>query len=194
MAGSGGTGAVAVAAIAALAAGAAGGWVAGRASFEPPPPPRAYVNPLADAKKNEVLVLVSPDGGTQAYTLMDGDGETVMISAEDVAKEGASSVRRFRAARTFVGALTILDGDIEPALAASTLRDFVVEKMEPDDLRVESLDRTFRCWKVSGRYRNLEDRTYWITEELPVHGIVRMDGPRGKRYEVRSFSFGKGKE
>lgn len=180
-------------AVAALAVGAGGGWIAGRATVPAPPPPPAYVNPLADAAEDEVLVLASPDGGTQAYRVMDAFPDSVLLSVQDLSSAGTTSTRQFRAARAFFAALVILEGDIDPEVAQATVRDFIVLRAVPEDLLVESLGRTFHCWKVTGRYRTLEERTYWITDELPVHGIARIDGSRGKRYEVQSFSFGKGK-
>lgn len=180
-------------AVAALAVGVGVGWIAGRATIPPPPPHPSYVNPLANAAKDEVLVLAGPDGATQAYRVMDAFPDSVLLSVEDISTAGTTSVRQFRAARAFFAALVILEGDIDPEVAQATVRDFIVERADFEDLLVESLGRTFHCWKVTGRYRTLEERTYWITDELPVHGIARIDGSRGKRFEVRSFSFGKGK-
>ena len=189
----GGKAALLAVAAAALAAGGGLGWIAGRASIPAPTPPPTYVNPLADAARDEMLVWVAPDGATQAYRVEDAFPDSVQLSVEDISTTGKSSTRRLRVARAFLAALVILEGDIDPEVAAATVRDFIVEKAVPEDLRVESLNRTFRCTKVTGRYRTLEERTYWITDELPVHGIARIDGSRGKRFEVQSFSFGKGK-
>jgi len=179
--------------VAGLALGAAAGWLAARATVPPPPPPPLYRNPLADARKDEVLVYATPEGDTQAYRVDEADRDTVLLSVQNFPKAGPGGTRHFRAARTFFGTLVILEGDIDPGQAEAALQDFVIESAVFEDLRVESLDRTFHCWKVTGRYRSLEARTYWITDELPVHGVARIDGPRGKRYEVKSFSFGKGK-
>src|SRR5688572_9322580 len=192
MAGSG-KAAILAAAVAALAVGGGLGWLAGRASIPVPVPPPTYVNPLADAARDEVLLWKAPDGSTQAYRVEDAFPDSVQLSVVDVSTEGKSSTRRMRVARAFLAALVILEGDVDPEVAEATVRDFIVEKAVPEDLFVESLNRTFHCTKVTGRYRTLEERTYWITDELPVHGIARIDGSRGKRFEVRSFSFGKGK-
>jgi hypothetical protein len=186
----GGKAALAGVALAALAAGFGTGWIAGRATLPPPP---ASTASLADAKKDEVLLLAGPDGATQGYRVTEAYPDSVQLSVEDIAPDGRSSVRRFRAARSFLATLVILDGDIPPDMAEATVRDFIVERAVFEDLRVDSLERTFHCLKVTGHYRTVEDRTYWITDELPVHGIARIDGSHGKRFEVRSFSFGKGK-
>jgi hypothetical protein len=189
-----GRAAVIGAAAMALAAGAAAGWLAARSTVPPPPPPPVYVNPLADAKKDEVLVWGSPDGATEAYRVLEGSHpQTVLLSVETVTKGGPSTTRQFRVARSFFGTFIILDGDIPPDLAEASLRDFVIEKAEHADLRVESLDRTFRCLRISGTYQNKDPRVYWVTDELPVHGIARIEGNRGVRYEVKSFSFGPGR-
>ncbi len=180
-------------AAAALAVGGGLGWIAGRASIPAPPALPVYVNPLENAAKDEVLVLEGPDKATQAYRVQDAFPDSVQLSVEDISTAGVSSTRRFRAGRAFLAALVILEGDIDPEVAEATVRDFIVVRAVPEDLFVESLGRTFHCTKVTGRYRTLEERTYWITDELPVHGIARIDGARGKRFEVRSFSFGKGK-
>lgn len=190
-----GTGKAAIlgAAAAALAVGFGAGWIAGRATVPPPPPPQVYVNPLADAKEKEVLLLAGPDGATQGYRVTGASSDSVQLSVEDITPDGRSSVRNFRAARSFLATLVILDGDVPPDVAEATVRDFIVERAVFEDLRVDSLERTFHCLKVTGHYRSVENRTYWITDELPVHGIARVDGSRGKRFEVRSFSFGTAK-
>lgn len=190
MASGGGRAAVIGAAVGALAIGAATGWLAAKSTIPPPPPPAFYRNPLADAAKDEVLVLTSPDGDTQAYRVKEASRDTVLLSVETVSRAGESTVQELRVARTFFGSLVILEGDIDPEQAQGTVRDFVIENMVPEELLVPSLERTLHCWKMTGTYRGMEPRTYWISDELPVHGIARIDGTRGKRYEVKSFSFG----
>jgi len=189
-----GKAAVIGAAAMALAVGAAAGWLAARSTVPPPPPVPVYVNPLADAKKDEVLVWASPDGATQAYRVLEGNNPlTVLLSVEDVATGGPSTTRQLRVARSFFGVFFILEGDIPPDLAQAAGRDFVLTSAEPAELRVEALDRTFRCWKFSGHYKSGDPRIYWVTDELPVHGIARIEGNRGVRFEVKSFSFGPGR-
>lgn len=190
---SGGGRAAMVGAVAAgLAAGAVLGWFGARFTTPPPPTPpaAAFRNPLADAARDEVLVWGSPDGDTQAYRVVEGDRSTVLLSVETVSRDGKGDVVQFRAARSFMANLNILEGDIPADLATASVRDLVVTGMVQEDLRVPALDRTFHCWKVSGVYRGMEPRTFWVTDELPVHGVARIDGTRGMRYEVKSFSFG----
>jgi hypothetical protein len=193
MAGAGGRIAVAAAAAVALVLGAAAGWIAARASMPPPPPPPAFVNPLADAKKGEVLVLTSNDGVVDTYRVLETTDETVLLSDEKAPAGQPAFARQLRVARSYWGAFIILGGDVDPLTAEAAARDLVVVGAVPENLFVETLGRSLRCWKVSARHRVWGDVTIWLSDELPVHGYVRMDTVKGKKCEVTGFSFGEGR-
>jgi hypothetical protein len=185
-----GKGALAGALAAGLALGAAGGWVAGRTAAEAGrlPPPPAFVNPLADAVRGESLVLKQAGTGTlKSYLVREAGPEDLLLAEEHAPKDLPRGVKEFRVARNFFGALVILEGDLDPETARATVRDFVLERAEADLLRVEDLGRTFRCWRFRGRHRVAGEMTVWVTDELPVHGVARIDGPRGKLWEVSGF-------
>ena len=178
-------------AAAAVAAGFAGGWVAGRASIPAPPPPPSFVNPFARVKVGESLVLKLMGGSQlQQFRVLEVDDQTVLLSVETLPLGGTPSRMQMRVARTFWGAFIIIEGDVDPQAAMATAKDFTMESATPDDLYVEPLHRTFHCWKVTGRHRVLLEMTYWITDELPVHGVLRIDTTRGKVWEVDAMSGG----
>lgn len=192
MAQGGGKGAVLVAAAAALIGGAAAGWLAGRATAPKPPPPPRYVNPLGEVFRDENLVLKGKDGVRDTYRVVEVGEETVLLSVGKETPGAAATARQLRVARSFWGALVILGGDIDPALAESTVRDFVVTSATPEDLRVESLDRTFHCWRIEGMRSRVGAMTYWITDELPCHGVAKIAAARNE-IVVEGFGFGKGR-
>ena len=174
----------------ALALGLAAGWVAGRASIPAPPPPRPFVNPLAEVKRGESLALRQVDGAIQSYRVLEADDFTVLLSVEMRDAGGSASTRQIRVARTFPGFFIILEGDVPPEEAAATAREFVVESMAPDEIHVEPLGRSFRCWRIRGHHRVSGDLTYWVTDEVPVQGLLRIDSFRGKLWEVKAITWG----
>jgi hypothetical protein len=177
----------AVLALAALAAGFGGGWMAGRAALPPPPPPDVFVNPLSDAKKGESIVLLTPDGAREQVRVEEVTEDSLLLSFRSVVRGSPDHVREIRVAKTYTGFFYQIEGDLPPADAAAAVRNFVVESMEPTDLRLEALDRTVRCWRIRGTYRGGEPRVYWISADFPVHGLLRADGARGKVWEIESF-------
>lgn len=183
----------AILAAAALAAGFAGGWVAGRADLPPAPPPPVFVNPLADAGKGETLLLATPDGTRELIRVEEAAEDSLLLSVRTIVPGTPDRVREIRVARIYLGFFQLIEGDVDPASAAAAARNFVVESMEPADLRLEGLERTVRCWKVEGTYRGGEPRVFWISAEFPVHGLLRADGARGKAWEIESFGFGEGR-
>ncbi len=193
MEGAGGRWKVAAAAAVAFALGAAAGWLVARASVPPPPPPPVFVNPLADAKKGEVLVVTNNDGIVDSYRVLETTNETVLLSIEKAAPGQTATVRQMRMARSFWGAFLILGGDVDPATAEAAARDLVVVRAVPENLLVATLGRTFRCMKITANHRVWGEETIWISDELPVHGLVRMDTVKGKKCEVTGFSFGEGR-
>ncbi len=180
-------------AAAALAAGFAGGWVAGRADLPPAPPPDVFVNPLADAKEGETLLLVTPDGTRELTRVEEVAEDSLLLSVRTIVRGTPDRVREIRVAKTYLGFFLLIEGDVDPASAAAAVRNFVVESMEPADLRLENLDRTVRCWKVRGTFRGGEPRVFWISAGFPVHGLLRADGARGKAWEIESFEFEEGR-
>ena len=185
---------IAAAATAGLVLGAAAGWLAARGrAAAPPPSTPGYVNPLADAKKDETLVLVrSGDGTREIFRVIEASPETLLVSVETAPVGEAARTRQLRVARTFVGPFVVLEGDMDPASAAAAVTDFVLERIDPDTRFVESLGRPVRCWKFSGRHRLHGTMTWWVTEELPVHGVVRIETPRGK-FDLGGFGWGPGR-
>ncbi len=185
--------AVAGAATVALVLGVAAGWLAARASTPPPPPPPSYVNPLADAKKGEILVLDNRDGVKDTFRVVEAMDQVVLLAVEKAPPGMPATVRQWGVARSFWGALVILGGDIDEATAESTVRDLVVRSAEPANLFVASINRTLRCWKISAKHRVWGEMSIWISDELPVHGIARIEDAKGMKCEVSGFSFGEGR-
>ncbi len=164
--------------------GLAGGWVAGRASVPPPPPPEPLRNPLADAKKGETLLLRRADGQTTLYRVLAAEEDSILLSEETTPPGGAATRREVRVARTYLGFFIILEGDVDPAEADAAARDFTLDEAVPETLFSEALGRSFRCWRIRGRHRVRGELTFWITPELPVHGLLRADAPRGTTWEA----------
>lgn len=174
----------AVAAGIALAAGFAGGWVAGRASVPPPPPPEAFRNPLADTKAGETLLLRRGDGETTLYRVQSVDATSVLIAEETHPPVGPALHRVFRVSRAYLGFFYILEGDVDPVEAAATARDFVPAEITRDSLHSEPLRRSFDCWKIRGHHRAQGEMTLWVSPELPVHGLLRVDTVKGMIWEA----------
>ena len=190
-AGSGSRGAVLLAALAALAAGAGAGWVAGRRSaVVPPPAPPVYVNPLADAKRGEFLAMKRSDGTRQMYRVVEEQPDTVLLDLETAPAVGAPDHRQARVGRTFLGVFAFIEGDVDALAAEANLRDFRLETMEPVDMAVPALGRTLHCWRIAGQHRVLGPMTFWVSDELPVHGLVRVETARLKT-DVTSFDWGR---
>lgn len=177
-------------ALAAGVAGFAGGWIAGRQSVPAPPPPAPYVNPLAVVKGGESLVLRSSFGTRTRYRVLGIDDDSVLLSVETLAPGQPATQREMRVSRSFFGFLIILEGDVDPAAAEATARDFRLDSVVPDRIAVGALGRTLDCWKVTGSHRAQGALTYWISDAMPVHGLLRVDSPRGTVWELESYGGG----
>jgi hypothetical protein len=188
----GGRWATAGAIAAGLLAGGAGGWVAGRLSAQtPPPPPAVYVNPLADAHRGENVFYVRNDGARVQYRVEEESPDTVLLVEETSPKGQPSTRNEIRVSRTFFGPLIILGGTVNAAAAESALVDFQLQRAEQETIRVDALGRSLRCWKFAGSHKVQGSLTFWISEELPVHGLVRVETARGRALEIGGYSFGK---
>jgi hypothetical protein len=177
--------------LAGLAAGISGGWVAGRASLPAPAPPDVFVNPLAEVTRGESVTLAMADGTREVFSVKEVADDSVLLLQTRETPGLPPVVREFRAARTYAGFFIILEGDVERDAALAAARNFVVTRMAPVDLRLETLDRTVRCWRIDGVVRGGEERSYWISAEFPVHGLLRADGPKGRLWEIEGVGGGK---
>lgn len=185
-----GSGRLAVVAIAgaALAAGIAAGWLGGRASLPPPPPPPTYWNPLRDAVKGETLVHYrAMDRATASYRVDQADAETVLLTVEYGAPNSPPSTRQIRVARASFGPCIVLEGDVDPEMIVTGMRQFALQSASPEDVRIEAIGRTFRCWKFVGETRTLGTVTYWVSDEVPVTGVVRVSSAKGVQWEIRGL-------
>ena len=142
-------------AILALAVGTAAGWLAGKASERKPPvPPPVFTNPLADAKPGETLALRGSDGALQMFRVVEGDPQTLLLRQETQSEHAPLSTRDLRVSRSWFGGFLILEG---------------------------ALGRPVRCWKFTARHRVFERMTTWVSPEIPVHGVVRIDTAKQER-------------
>lgn len=183
----GGTSGLARAGIAALAfaAGAAAGALAGRyAARTPPPPPPVFVNPMSDAGKGESVALKRDDGTVIGFRVVEADPQTLLLREETQPVGGPASSRQIRVSRSWFGGFLILEGDTDPEIAAAALRDLRLERLEPDTIYVEALGRPLRCWKFTATHRVHGRMTLWVSEEIPVHGLVRVDTDKAERVFV----------
>ena len=169
-------------AILALAVGTAAGWLAGKASERKPPvPPPVFTNPLADAKPGETLALRGSDGALQMFRVVEGDPQTLLLRQETQSEHAPLSTRDLRVSRSWFGGFLILEGDVDPQVAFANLRDTGLLSVEPETLFVEALGRPVRCWKFTARHRVFERMTTWVSPEIPVHGVVRIDTAKQER-------------
>ncbi|MCK6482184.1 MAG: hypothetical protein L6R43_19160 [Planctomycetes bacterium] len=176
--------------LAGLAAGVSGGWVAGRASLPAPAPPDVFVNPLAEVRRGETLTLAMTDGTREVFTVKEVADDSVLLLQTRESPGIPATVREFRAARTYAGFFFVLEGDVDRDAALAAARNFVVTRMAPVDLRLGILDRTVRCWRIDGVVRGGEERSFWISAEFPVHGLLRADGPKGRLWEIEGAGDG----
>jgi hypothetical protein len=169
-------------AAAALVVGGAVGALAARAAMRTdPPPPPVFVNPMADAKPGETLALKRNDGTISNYRVLEADPLTLLLLEEIQPPGEPSASRRLRVSRSWTGGFLVLEGDVDPAAAAAAIRDLVVERVEPDTIVVETLGRPVPCWKFTCRHRVLGRIVSWVSDELPVHGLVRVDTEKAER-------------
>ena len=66
----------------------------------------------------------------------------------------------------------------------ANLRDLRLERVEQDTILVDALERPLRCWKFTAQHRVASKMTIWVSDEVPVHGIVRIDTERMEKYYV----------
>ena len=184
-----GTGRVALGAavVIALAAGAATGWLLARTGADAPAAQTGFTNPLADARKGESVALRRGDGTIFNYRVLEADLQTVLLLAETQPPGGAIQPRQLRISRSWFGSFLILEGDVEPDVCEATTRDFVLHRVTQDVWTPPALGRPLRCWKFQGQHRVHGELTTWICDEIPVHGVVRVDGARGILFELHGF-------
>ena len=188
MAEGGGRLAVVAIAGAALAAGIAAGWLGGRASFPPPPPPPTFFNPLRDAVKGETLVHVRPaDRATVSYRVLQVEAATVHLAVEYGAPGSPETTREVRVARASFGPLVILEGDVPAEYLAMSIKEFQLQSATPEDLRIDSVGTTFHCWKFVGQSPLFGATTIWVSDQVPVHGVVRVATSKGTQWDLHGF-------
>jgi len=175
--------AIAGAAAAAFVVGAAAGWLVARAGAGDAPPPPTLGNPLFDAKQGESLALRRADGTLFNYRVLEADLQTVLLLAETQAPGQPLGARQLRVSRTWFGSFLILEGDVQPEVSEASTRDFVLERVTPATWLPPALGRPLRCWRFHGRHRVVGPITVWTSDEVPVHGVVRIDGDKGTLFE-----------
>jgi hypothetical protein len=169
--------------VVALAAGAAAGWLIARAGAAAPPEQAGYTNPLADARPGESVALRRADGTIFNYRVQEADVHTVLLLAETQPPGEAIHSRQLRISRSWFGSFLILEGDVDRDVIEATTRDFVLDRVTQDVWTPPALGRPLRCWKFEGRHRVHGEMKTWVSDEIPVHGAVRVDGPRGILFE-----------
>ncbi len=179
------------AAAAGLVAGVGIGWVVGLHTSPPPtpPPPPFLVNPLGNAHRGETLVLKRKDGMRTEYVVLEEAADSVLLGVNSGMPGAAMTQHQLRVTRNFLGVFHCLEGSREPAEVEAAARDLVVERITPETVVVGG--RSFDAWRVDGTHRALGKMKMWITEALPVHGVLALESERGARYEMESYSPGR---
>ena len=178
--------AIAAAAAAALAVGAAAGWLAARALEEPPPPPPSFANPMAKTKVGDVLALRRADGTIFSWSVKEADLQSLLLVAETQPSGAPLTSYQMRVARGWYGSFQILEGDLPPGVADASSRDFILDSVTPETWTPPTWGKPLRCWKFKGRHRVHGETTTWVSDEIPIHGVVRIDGPRGTLFEYHA--------
>lgn len=121
----------------------------------------ALVPPLADAKPGEELVLRRGDAEFRWRVVRDA-GQELEVEYQAYEKGAPSSgAERMVWHRSGFG--------LKPEWI---IQSFVRE-------RIEVAGRTFDCWRMHVRSMK-ESRWFWISDEAPAHGVVRLAVDRGK--------------
>jgi hypothetical protein len=121
----------------------------------PPPAPAIFVPPLFDAEPGEELRL-RRGNEDWIWRIVSATDTELQVDYRIVrAGEPAGPVKPMTWPRNNLG---LPEG-------------FVVFDMRRD--RIEAAGRTWECWLVRAKAEE-GVRCYWITEELPVHGVIRI--------------------
>lgn len=176
---------LAAAAVLALAVGGSAGWLVARSGMAPPPPPPVFVNPLADARVGEYVAIRRSDGAVFGFRVLEADLQTVLLLVENQPPGQPVTTRQMRVARTWFGAFLLLEGDVSPETCEATARDFALSSVTREAWNPPELGRPLQCWKFQGNHRVHGQLTTWVSDEIPVHGVVRIDGPRGTLFEYK---------
>ncbi len=160
-----------------------GGWVAGRRALPPPPPAPEFLNPLRDAARGELLVLVDGAGTRTSFRVLEAAPVSVLLEVMTQGRDGATSRREIRVARTYLGGFLVLEGEVGGDEREAMVRDLVVDRVVPDT--IEATGRTLACWRVEGRHAALGEIRIWLSDALPVHGVARIESSR-HRMEAES--------
>ena len=121
----------------------------------PPPPPAILIPPLHDAVVGEELRLRrgTEDWVWRVASATDNELGIDFFVYRDGAPTGPPEALRW------------------PRNGFGMPPDFVIREISRD--RVVVADRSWDCWRVRAFARD-GARWYWITDELPVHGVIRM--------------------
>lgn len=139
-----------------------------REEAEPPPPlaPAILVPPLHDAVAGEELRLRRGAGpGAEDWIWRIASVSDTEVEVEFRRMQGGAPLGPPENMRWPRNQFGVKD-------------DYVVHECRRD--RIEAGGRTWDCWLVRAGSRT-EALWYWITDELPVHGVIRMaKDDRGK--------------
>jgi hypothetical protein len=172
--------------LAALAVGTLVGVIFGRRTALPPPdpPPVTMVMPLHDAARGEVLVMKSKSGIREEYSVVEASPESVLLEIVEVPVTGPTMKKQWRVTRTWLGVFQVLEADLDPVLPITALRDLVVNRVVQE--KREVLGRTLDCWRMEATHRVMGDIKVWYSDQIAVHGIVRMETLRDSMDVVSS--------
>jgi len=123
----------------------------------PPPPPAVLVPPLHDAQEGEELVMRGAFGETWIWRVRSTTDETVEVEFVAHPVDPADGVRT----KTLVWHRNGFGLD----------EAMVIRRIARD--RIEVAGRSWDCWRVHGHSRQGQ-RFFWVTDELPVHGTLKM--------------------
>jgi hypothetical protein len=123
----------------------------------PTPPPPRLIPPLHDAKVGEWL-RVEAGRDAQVFRVVDAGDYSVDVETTTYKEQAPVGVpHKTRWWRNSFG----LPED-----------ECVVRALDPD--RIQVGDKWYECWRIYVTSRNGQERYVWVSEEIPVHGVLKV--------------------
>jgi hypothetical protein len=122
------------------------------------PRPMRLSPPLRDAEVGESLSLRSPAGDVQVYRVVDSTDRDVTV--EVLTYQGDVPLAAPMKQKWSRNAFGVTD------------QIGVVRAIDPD--RIEVQGRSWPCWRITIFGREDVRLFWWITDELPVHGLLKI--------------------